>query len=139
MTEPIVVERIATGDLLPPLAIPVTTSAIVAGALASSDFEVVHHDRTAAQQRGTPDIFLNILTTNGYVQRFVNGWTGRGGAIRSVELRLGVPSYPGDTLKLTGTVRGKQQVGAEQIVEVAVRGANSLGEHVAAIVRVALP
>ena len=139
MTEPIVFERIATGDLLPPLAIPVTTSAIVAGALASSDFEVVHHDRTAAQLRGTPDVFLNILTTNGYVQRFVNGWTGRGGAIRSVELRLGVPSYPGDTLKLTGTVRGIQQVGAEQIVEVAVRGANSLGEHVAALVRVALP
>jgi acyl dehydratase len=138
MAHHITFDDIAQGDALPPLSIVVTPSLIVAGALASGDFELVHHDKQAAQQRGTPDIFMNILTTNGYVQRYVNDWA-LNGLIRAVDIRLGVPNFAGDTLKLTGTVSGKQQHGSERIVEIAVRGANSLGEHVAATVRVALP
>ena len=81
---------------------------------------------------------MNILTTNGYVQRYVNDWAVNG-LIRAVDIRLGVPNFAGDTLKLTGTVSGKQQRGSERIVEIAVRGTNGLGEHVAATVRVVLP
>ena len=130
---------ISGGEVLPPLTIAVTASHIVAGAIASGDFEVVHHDRHAARQRGMPDIFLNILTTNGYVQRFVTAWAGPASRIRSVELRLGVPCFAGDTLELTGSVRGKQQLGAAGLVEVAVRGAHRSGEHVSATVRLVLP
>jgi len=136
---PITFDSLESGVQLPPLTITVSTSAIVAGAIASGDFEVIHHDRKAAQQRGTPDIFMNILTTNGYVQRFVNDWAGSAGRIRSVDIRLGVPTYAGDTLKMTGVVRGKQRTGAEGLVEIAVTGTNTLGEHVAATVRLALP
>jgi len=131
-------EEIATGTALPALSVHVTPSLIVAGALASGDFEVVHHDQRAAQQRGTPDIFMNILTTNGHVQRYVNDWTGGGARICAVDIRLGVPNYAGDTLRLTGVVRAKEQ-GAERRVEIAVRGANSLGEHVTATVRLVFP
>jgi acyl dehydratase len=131
-------EDIATGTELPALSVRVTPSLIVAGALASGDFEVVHHDHRAAQQRGTPDIFMNILTTNGHVQRYVNDWTGGGARICAVDIRLGVPTYAGDTLCLTGVVRAKEQ-GAERRVEIAVRGANSLGEHVTATVRLVFP
>ena len=138
MAQHITFEGIAQGDALPPLSIVVTPSLIVAGALASGDFELVHHDKQAAQQRGTPDIFMNILTTNGHVQRYVNDWA-LNGLIRAVDIRLGVPNFAGDTLKLTGTVSGKQQHGSERIVEIAVRGTNGLGEHVAATVRVVLP
>jgi acyl dehydratase len=130
---------IVIGQPLPPLTLSVTTSAIVAGALASGDFEVVHHDAAAARARGTPDVFMNILTTNGYVQRFVNDWLAPAGRIRAIDLRLGVPNFPGDTLRLTGSVRAKQDAGHERIVEIAVSGANSLGEHVAATVQVVLP
>ena len=130
---------IVTGTELPPLSVCVSASRIVAGALASGDFEVVHHDHRAAQQRGTPDIFMNILTTNGYVQRYVNDWTSGGARICAVDIRLGVPNYAGDTLRLSGVVRGKEQHGAERRVEVAVRGANSLGEHVTAAVRLVFP
>jgi acyl dehydratase len=130
-------DRVREGEALPALSVAVTPSVIVAGALASGDFEVVHHDAKAARARGTPDVFMNILTTNGYVQRFVNDWAAPAGRIRSVELRLGVPNFAGDTLKLTGVVRAKHPEG--RIVEVAVTGANRLGEHVAATVRVALP
>jgi acyl dehydratase len=130
-------DQVRAGEALPPLTLAVTPSLIVAGALASGDFEVVHHDVQAARARGTPDVFMNILTTNGYVQRFVNDWAAPAGRIRSVELRLGVPNFAGDTLKLTGIVRAKHA--EARIVEVAVTGANRLGQHVAATVRVALP
>jgi len=132
-------DSIRGGEVLPPLTIALTASHVVAGAIASGDFEVVHHDRQAARQRGMPDIFLNILTTNGYVQRFVTAWAGPASRIRSVELRLGVPCFAGDTLELRGSVRSKQQQGAERLLEVEVRGANSSGEHVSATVRVVLP
>jgi uncharacterized protein len=138
MTESVEFDAVVLGTTLPALTIAVTPSLIVAGALASGDFEVVHHDKQAAQERGTPDIFMNILTTNGYVQRYVGDWA-PAGRIRSVDIRLGVPNFAGDTLRLTGSVRSKAEANGERIVELAVRGANALGEHVAATVRVALP
>lgn len=132
-------ESVRLGQSLPPLEVAVTASVIVAGALASGDFEVIHHDAAAARARGTPDIFMNILTTNGYVQRFVNDWLAPEGQIRSIALSLGVPNYAGDTLRLTGLVSGKREEGAERLVEIAVTGANSIGQHVSAAVTVALP
>jgi acyl dehydratase len=132
-------EDVRIGQSLPALTLSVTPSVIVAGAMASGDFEVVHHDAAAARARGTPDIFMNILTTNGYVQRFVNDWAAPQGQISGIELRLGVPNYAGDTLRLTGLVSGKRAQGHAGIVEVAVTGTNSLGSHVTALVRVELP
>jgi acyl dehydratase len=130
-------EQVRTGDALPPLAVLVSASVIVAGATASGDFEVVHHDVKGAQARGTPDIFMNILTSNGYVQRFVNDWAAPQGRIRSVDIRLGVPTFSGDTLRFSGVVRQKDA--AERTVDVEVTGTNSIGQHVLATVRVALP
>jgi acyl dehydratase len=130
-------DRVNAGDPLPPLTLLVSTSVIVAGATASGDFEVVHHDVKGAQARGTPDIFMNILTSNGCVQRFVNDWMAPAGSIRSVDIRLGVPTFAGDTLTFTGVVKAKNA--AERTLDIAVTGTNSIGQHLAATVRVALP
>jgi acyl dehydratase len=132
-------EQVRIGQSLPGLTLSVTPSVIVAGAMASGDFEVVHHDVAAARSRGTPDIFMNILTTNGYVQRFVNDWAAPLGQIRGIELRLGVPNYAGDTLRLAGVVSGRRAHGDGGVIEVAVTGTNSLGSHVTALVRLELP
>jgi hypothetical protein len=86
-----------------------------------------------------PDIFMNILTTNGYVQRFVNGWLAPAADIRSVRIRLGVPTYAADTLTFSGTVTAKRTEQGMQLVELDIRGRNRLGEHVAATVTVSLP
>lgn len=134
---PVSFDHVNAGDTLPPLTVLVSASVIVAGATASGDFEVVHHDVRGAQARGTHDIFMNILTTNGYVQRFVNDWAAPAGSIRSVDIRLGVPTFSGDTLRFTGVVRQKNA--AERTLDIAVTGTNSIGQHVAATVRVALP
>ncbi len=123
------------GDELPPLAIPLTRTLIVATAIASRDYQDVHHDPGLATERGSPDIFMNILTTNGFVGRYVTDWVGPDALLKSVRIRLGAPNYPGDTMTMTGTVTGKD--GA--VVEVAVKGSNSLGDHVTGTVTLVLP
>ena len=135
--DPISFALVNAGDTLPPLTVQVSASVIVAGATASGDFEVVHHDVRGAQARGTHDIFMNILTTNGYVQRFVNDWVAPAGSIRSVDIRLGVPTFAGDTLSFSGVVQQKNA--AARTLDIAVTGTNSIGQHVFATVRVALP
>ncbi|KMO98141.1 hotdog family protein [Streptomyces roseus] len=114
------------GDTLAPLEIPVTRTLIVAGAIASRDYQDVHHDASLAREKGSPDIFMNILTTNGLVGRYITDRLGPGTVLRKVAIRLGAPNYPGDTMVLTGTVAA---VDGDR-VEIRVIGANSLGHHV---------
>ncbi|MFD7079796.1 acyl dehydratase [Streptomyces sp. NPDC002181] len=114
------------GDTLAPLEIPVTRTLIVAGAIASRDYQDVHHDAALAREKGSPDIFMNILTTNGLVGRYITDRLGPGTVLRKVAIRLGAPNYPGDTMVLTGTVAA---VDGDR-VEIRVLGANSIGHHV---------
>ena len=122
------------GQQLEPLEFPVTASAIVAGAMATNDYENVHHDKAAAQATGVPDIFMNILTTNGIIQRFVTQRLGEEARVRSIKLRLGAPNFAGDTMVLSGRVVDAS--GADAIVE--VEGKNAIGTHVTAKVKVNL-
>jgi MaoC like domain len=123
------------GDELPPLVVPLTRTLIVATAIASRDYQDVHHDPGLAEERGSPDIFMNILSTNGFVGRFVTDWAGPDAVFKSVKIRLGAPNYPGDTMTMTGHVTKKE--GHE--VEVELRGANSRGDHVTGTVTLELP
>jgi acyl dehydratase len=135
-------EEVAPGDELPELVVPITRTLIVAGALASRDYQDVHHDPELARRRGSKDVFMNILTTNGLVGRYVTDWSGPGGILRQVSIRLGAPNYPDDTMRFTGTVGAKlgtEPDGSRGLVEVSVRGANGLGDHVTGTVVVSLP
>ncbi|GAA4588884.1 putative OB-fold protein [Actinoplanes octamycinicus] len=113
---------------LPSWELVVTPTVIISSALATRDFQDVHHDRDAAVRRGSRDIFLNILTTTGLVQRYVTDWAGPEVVLRGIDIRLGTPCFAYDTLTFTGQSRG---------AEVAVAGRTAAGEHVAGIVRVA--
>ncbi len=93
------------GDTLPrSRARRLTSTLIVAGAFASRDFEEVHHDPALARERGSEDIFLNILTSNGLVLRLVTDWAGPSARIDRARIRLGIPAYAGDRLVLAGEV-----------------------------------
>jgi uncharacterized protein len=120
---------------LPELVIDVTPTFVVASALATRDFTGVHHDRDLAVASGAKDIFLNILTTTGLVQRYVSGWAGPDAVIRAISVRLGVPCHAGDTLTLSGQVTAAD--GAEWVVS--VTGRCGLGDHVTATVRIEIP
>lgn len=133
---------VAVGDALDELVLPITRTLVVAGALASRDYQDVHHDAELARDRGSKDIFMNILTTNGLVGRYVTDWTGPGGILRDVSIRLGAPNYPDDTMTFTGSVTAKlgpEPDGDRGVVEVSLRGANGLGDHVTGTVKVSLP
>jgi acyl dehydratase len=130
-------DSISIGDALPPLEVPLTRTLIVSTAIASRDYQDVHHDHELAQERGSPDIFMNILSTNGFVGRFVTDWSGPEARLRKVDIRLGAPNYPGDTMVLEGTVTAKDE--SEGIVEISLRGRNGIGDHVTGRVLVELP
>jgi uncharacterized OB-fold protein len=119
--------------VLPRLVIDVTPTFVIASALATRDFQDVHHDRDRAVAGGATDIFLNILTTTGLVQRYVAAWAGPDAVFRAISVRLGVPCHAGDTLTLTGEVTAAD--GTERVVS--VTGRCGLGDHVTATVRLA--
>jgi len=128
-------DDVNVGDQLPELAIPLTRTLIVSTAIASRDYQDVHHDPGLAQERGSPDIFMNILTTNGLVGRYITDWAGPNALLKAVRIRLGAPNYPGDTMTITGAVTRKE---AGEI-EVGLKGSNRLGDHVIGTVVLALP
>jgi len=136
-------DEVGVGEGLEELSIPVTPTFVVSTALATRDFQDVHHDRDLAQSRGSADIFLNILTSTGLVQRFVTDWAGPEGLVREVSVRLGAPCYPYDILVFTGEVTDvvtEQADGVDRVVHlVKVTGNTERGSHVMATVRVQLP
>lgn len=123
------------GTTLPEVSFPITPFLVVAGAIATRDFQPVHHDRDAAQAAGAKDIFMNILTTNGLVGRYVTDWAGPNAHLRRVSIRLGTPNFPGDTMTMTGSVT--DTVGDRGRI-VSISGTNSLGMHVSGTVEIEL-
>ncbi|WP_280496184.1 MaoC family dehydratase [Nocardia asiatica] len=125
---------VRVGTALPELVIDVDPTFVISTALATRDFQDVHHDRDKAVARGSKDIFVNILTDTGLVQRFVTDWAGPRAVVKSVALRLGVPLYAGDTLTLTGTVTALEG----DDIHIDVVGRDSLGDHITATAVIAL-
>ena len=147
-----------TALTLPELVIEASPTFVVASAIATRDFQDVHHDRDRAVQRGSKDIFVNILTTTGLVQRYVTDWAGPQAVVRKVAIRLGAPCYAGDTLTFTGQAEPARKPGraarrrvraamgrlagaATTCTEYLVRvtGRCSLGDHVTGTVQVLIP
>jgi uncharacterized protein len=116
---------------LPGLGIDFTPTFVIASALATRDFQDVHHDRDLAVARGGKDIFLNILTTTGLVQRYAAEWAGPDAVIKAIDIRLGVPCYAGDTLTFGGYA--SPSAGGWSLT---VTGRCGLGDHVTATVLV---
>ena len=119
---------IVVGTKLPELTLYGDPTFIVSTAIATRDYQDVHHDRDKAQAKGSKDIFVNILTDTGLVQRFITDWAGPSAVITSIGLRLGVPWYAYDTVTFSGEVI--DIVG--NLLSLKVFGRNSLGDHVIA-------
>lgn len=120
------ISSVAVGDDLPKLDIPITTKLVVSGALASQDFQDIHHDKSAAQNAGTPDIFMNVLTSNGMVGRYLTQWAGPGARIKRIKFKIGTPNFPGDTMTMQGEVIGFE----DGVAHVDFKGKNAMGYHV---------
>ena len=131
--------KISVGQDLPPFELAVTTTVIVSGAIASRDFMPAHHDPDFARAQGAPHMFMNILTTNGYVARYVTDWAGPEARLRNIKIRLGAPAIPGKPLRFSGRVEKVDEDRDERVIEVSVRAANDLGDHATGTVLLGLP
>lgn len=131
--------EISVGDELPTFSLELTSTMVIAGAIASRDFMPAHHDPEFAKSRGAPDIFLNIMSTNGYCSRYITDWAGPEAMVRNIKIRLGSPAVPGQPLVFTGQVSQKREEGGECILEVNVQANNELGNHLNGTVEVSLP
>ncbi len=129
----------AKGDQLPVLAIEMTATRVVAGAIATRDFMPVHHDRDYANSQGAPDIFMNIISTNAYCTRYLTDWAGPDAMLKRLAIRLGVPVHPGSTLTFTGTVTEVRPGEGGTEVDVELRASNDLGDHATGTATMALP
>lgn len=129
---------VSVGDKLPPLDIDITTGLVVSGALATRDFQPVHHNKAEAQAAGLPDVFMNILTSQGLMTRYVTDWSGPEAVLKAFDLKLGAPNIPGMVMTLTGEVTAIEA--GTGVVKVSVLGENNIwGMHMQGTVQLALP
>jgi len=129
------IRELEIGQELPALDLPITATLVTGGAIASRDYTPVHHDASAARAQGLPDVFMNILTTQGLCGRYVTDWAGPDAIVRGVETKLGGPNLPGDTLQLRARVVATEG----SCADIEVLGTNAWGNHVTAIFRIELP
>lgn len=122
--------QLKVGDELPVFELPITAKLVVSCAIASQDFQDVHHDKAAAEAKGTPDIFMNILSTNGFVGRYLTDWAGPGSRIKKIKFNLGAPNFPGDTMVISGEVKELTEENGASLVNVDFKGKNGMGNHV---------
>lgn len=103
---------------LPAVTMDITATIIIAGAIASSDFTPVHHDRAFAQSIGMKDIFMNNATICGLSGKYLTDWSGPEGELKELSFRIGASCFPGDTMTMTGKVVRKYTEGDEHLVDV---------------------
>lgn len=97
-------EDLQAGQQLPTLEVAVSTGSIVAGAIATRDFHPIHHDLDRVRCEGHAGLFLNIFSSNAYIERWIRSWSGPIGRIGQMDTRLGGPCYAGQVLRIAGSV-----------------------------------
>ena len=130
-------DDVRPGEALPELAVPITVTLINGGAIATRDYFPGHHDAEAARALGSPHVFMNILTTNGLVQRFIEQWAGPLAQFTALKIKLGAPNYPGYCMTFSGSVSAVDA--HTRSVDVTLSGKNSMGNHVTGTVSLVLP
>ncbi len=135
MQDTLSISALEVGQELPPLDLDVTTTIVAGGAMASRDYTPVHHDKSAAIAQGLPDMFMNILTTQGICSRYVTDWAGPNAVVTRVRTKLGGPNMPGDVLKLRGKVVSTEG----DLADLEISGNNAWGNHVTASFTLRLP
>jgi hypothetical protein len=121
--------RGSDGESLPELVIALDRLGVIACTTACNDFRAGHYDPDVARALGFADIFTDIPTTTGFVTRYVTDWAGPAARVQSIELRLGVPFFAGDALRLDGTA-----VVHADVATVRIEGDTGNGRHVTATV-----
>ncbi len=130
---------IQEGDQLTEQKREISATTVVSTAIASRDFQDVHHDVEAAKRSGVPNIFLNILTTGGLIGKFLTDWSGPEGELKKIDIKLATPCFVGDTLTSTGKVIKKYQQDDQYLVDVEYMLTTANGPHGRGVATLELP
>lgn len=128
-----------TGEPLADLKLELSRTLVVACAIATRDYQDIHHDPDIARAQGFRDIFPNILTTNGWVGRFVTDALGPAALLRGIAIQLGAPCYPGQTLVIGGHVVSREARPGGSDLAIEVKGTTGGSTHVSGRVTAFLP
>ncbi|MDQ2677599.1 MAG: hypothetical protein M3Y51_02555 [Actinomycetota bacterium] len=102
---PILADGVRVGDTLPELAVDVTPTTVVLGALASRDWRPMHHDfKFATERNGVQDIFLNTPNQAAWFERYVTDWAGPRSRLGRMKFRMKTSVFPGDRMVFTASV-----------------------------------
>jgi acyl dehydratase len=98
-------DQVKAGQQLPDLAIDVTATTVVAGAIASRDYRPMHHDKDFAVERnGVRNIFINTPHNAAFFERYLTDWTGPKGRLGKIQFRMKDSVFPGDRMVFHGEV-----------------------------------
>lgn len=104
-TGALVLSDVVAGRPLPELAIDVTPTTVVLGAIASRDWRPMHHDYAFATQRnGVQDIFLNTPNQAAWFERYLTDWAGPRSRLGRITFRMKTSIFPGDRMVFRGIV-----------------------------------
>ncbi len=96
---------VTIGAELPELAVDVTPTTVVLGALASRDWRPMHHDyKFATERNGLRDIFLNTPNQAAWIERYITDWTGPTGRLAQMTFAMRDSVFPGETMTYRGVV-----------------------------------
>jgi hypothetical protein len=135
-------DDVEVGQDLPEKSRPIDTTLIVSGAIwASHDFMPVHHNRDFAQEKGAPDIFMNILTSNGLMASYLEQWAGPEAELRKMNIGLQVPNFPSpdNKMDMNARITKKYEEAGDHLIELDISGDNTLGPHIVGTAVMALP
>ncbi len=97
-------EAITVGQTLPALTVSMTAQRIISGAVATRDWQPIHHDQALAQQSGLRGIILNAPSQAGWISKYITDWAGPSVRIQRLSFRMKDSICPGDTMQLSGEI-----------------------------------
>lgn len=95
---------VAVGETLPVLTVPMTAQRIISGAVATRDWQPIHHDQALAQQSGLRGIILNAPSQAGWISKYITDWAGSSARIQRLSFRMKDSICPGDEMQLRGEI-----------------------------------
>jgi acyl dehydratase len=106
-TKSLTLDTVTVGDTLPELAVEVTATTVILGALATRDWRPMHHDKDFAINRnGVQDIFMNTPNLAAWFERYITDWTGPKGRLGRMKFRMRASIFPNETMGFSGEVTG---------------------------------
>ncbi|MSR00103.1 MAG: hypothetical protein EXR88_01710 [Gammaproteobacteria bacterium] len=97
-------------EKIPELRVLITPKLVIMGAVASRDWQPLHHDHEwSVGEGGLPGIILNNYTQMGWIIRYVTDWSGPQGRVGGLRLTMHSPICPGNELVITGAVDTLEQ------------------------------